>query len=184
MKRVITYRDAQGLGRLRLSQASARDLDVTAVGWREIWSTFPEDACYPHAADGDPTCEPRWRSVFPAPGQTIFRVLEYRPEEARAGEPIWSEREQETIQACLPGLLESLDPQEPGMHATHSVDYIVIISGAIVLDVDGGASIELGPGDVVVQNGARHAWRPLGRVTMACVLVGVAADHATTRTAR
>lgn len=183
MKRVITYRDGRGLGRLRVAEASARDMDVTAVGWREVWATFPEDAEYPHAREGDPTADPRWRGVFPGPGQTIFRILEYRPDEARPGEPVWSTAEQEAIDARLPGLLESLDPQEPGMHATHSVDYVVILSGAIILDVDGGESVELGPGDLVVQNGARHAWRPLGRVTMACVLVGVAADHPTTRTA-
>ena len=28
-----------------------------------------------------------------------------------------------------------------------------------VLELDDGASVELGPGDTVVQNGTRHAWR-------------------------
>jgi mannose-6-phosphate isomerase-like protein (cupin superfamily) len=184
MRRVITFRDDRGLGRLRVSDTSTRDLDVTALGWREIWATFPQDASYPHAPAGDPTADARWRSVFPAPGQTIFRVLEFRPDEARPGEPTWSPQESAFLNERLPGLLAGLDPDEPGMHATHSVDYIVIISGRICLEVDGGESVELGPGDLVVQNGARHAWRPLGRVTMACVLVGVAADHSLTRTAR
>jgi hypothetical protein len=29
----------------------------------------------------------------------------------------------------------------------------------VVLELDDGASVELGPGDTVVQNGTRHAWR-------------------------
>lgn len=38
-------------------------------------------------------------------------------------------------------------------------DLEYVISGRVVLELDDGAQVELGPGDTVVQNGTRHAWR-------------------------
>ncbi|MET0363033.1 MAG: cupin domain-containing protein [Sphingobium sp.] len=44
------------------------------------------------------------------------------------------------------------------MHATDTADYIVILSGEIVLELETGEVI-LGPGDALVQRGTAHAWR-------------------------
>lgn len=44
------------------------------------------------------------------------------------------------------------------LHATDTTDYIVILSGHVVLELDTGETI-LGPGDALVQRGTRHAWR-------------------------
>jgi hypothetical protein len=55
-----------------------------------------------------------------------------------------------------------------GMHATDSVDYGVVLSGEIWLELDDGAEVRLGPGDVVVQNGTRHAWHT--RAVEPCVV--------------
>ena len=40
-----------------------------------------------------------------------------------------------------------------------AVDYAIVISGEIGLELDDGATVRLTPGCVVVQNGTRHAWR-------------------------
>ncbi len=61
--------------------------------------------------------------------------------------------------AKTPGLADLFEPDNPGMHTTPTVDYAVVISGSVVLEVDEGAAVRLEPGDVVVQNGTRHAWR-------------------------
>lgn len=45
------------------------------------------------------------------------------------------------------------------MHRSNSLDYGVILSGAVELELDDGAVTLLGPGDVVVQRGTIHAWR-------------------------
>jgi mannose-6-phosphate isomerase-like protein (cupin superfamily) len=60
------------------------------------------------------------------------------------------------------------------MHTTHTVDYGVVISGEMHLELDDGKQVHLRPGDCVVQNGTRHAWRNLsGReAVMAFVAVG------------
>lgn len=55
-----------------------------------------------------------------------------------------------------------------------TVDYAVVLDGDIVLDLDGGATALLHAGDIVVQNGTRHAWRNPGTrpATVFFVLIG------------
>ena len=54
------------------------------------------------------------------------------------------------------------------------MDYCVILSGEVWLELGDGALTCLRAGDTVVQNGTRHAWRNLGGepVTMTVVMVG------------
>ncbi len=51
---------------------------------------------------------------------------------------------------------------EPGhrspMHRTQTIDYGVVIEGSIDLELDDGATMSLGAGEVVVQRGTIHAW--------------------------
>jgi quercetin dioxygenase-like cupin family protein len=49
-----------------------------------------------------------------------------------------------------------------GMHATDTVDYIVILSGEVTLLVDEG-EVTLTAGDTVVQRGANHGWINRGK---------------------
>jgi quercetin dioxygenase-like cupin family protein len=44
------------------------------------------------------------------------------------------------------------------MHRTESIDYGIVLEGAIVLSLDDGSETLLRPGDVVVQRGTDHAW--------------------------
>jgi quercetin dioxygenase-like cupin family protein len=53
------------------------------------------------------------------------------------------------------------DDAEPGMHATDTLDFMVVLSGEIVLGTDDGERV-LGAGDTVVQRGTRHRWRVHG----------------------
>lgn len=63
------------------------------------------------------------------------------------------------MEQLLPGMASHMEPDNPGMHTTATVDFEYVVSGRVVLELDDGASVELGPGDTVVQNGTRHAWR-------------------------
>ncbi len=69
------------------------------------------------------------------------------------------------IDRKLPGLGEVLEPDHPGMHRT---DTIIVISGEVWLELDDGQEVHLKPGDTVVQNGMRHAWR--NKSSEPCVL--------------
>lgn len=59
-----------------------------------------------------------------------------------------------------------------GMHRTVTVDYIIIISGELELELDSGEKEVVRQGDVVVQRGTMHKWRVVGEewVRMAAVL--------------
>lgn len=45
------------------------------------------------------------------------------------------------------------------MHRTNSIDYGIVMSGALELELNDGAVTRLGPGDIVVQRGTVHLWR-------------------------
>jgi quercetin dioxygenase-like cupin family protein len=53
------------------------------------------------------------------------------------------------------------DPAHPGMHATDTLDFMVVLDGRIVLGLDDGEHA-LEPGDAVVQRGTAHRWRVVG----------------------
>ena len=65
------------------------------------------------------------------------------------------------------------------MHTTPTVDFEVVVSGRVVLELDDGAKVELGPGDTVVQNGTRHRWSNPGTepATLAAFLIGAHHDR-------
>jgi quercetin dioxygenase-like cupin family protein len=176
MKRVVTGHDASGKSVLACVGEPSHRVEVTALGWRELWSSFPEDALPVTGPATEPSRDPRWTSVYPRLGQTMFRVLEFRPEDAagKSSKPIWDAEELETLRRECPGMLEALEPDAPGMHTTDSVDYGIVLEGRIGLELDDGAIVELEAGDVVVQNGTRHAWRPRERTRMAFVMIGIA----------
>ena len=44
------------------------------------------------------------------------------------------------------------------MHRTLSIDYAVVLSGEIVLSLDGGEEKTVKTGEFMVQRGANHAW--------------------------
>ncbi|MDK2770024.1 MAG: cupin domain-containing protein [Sphingomonas sp.] len=44
-------------------------------------------------------------------------------------------------------------------HRTSSLDYGIVVSGHVELELDDGATVLLGAGDVVIQRGTIHLWR-------------------------
>ncbi|MGW1027947.1 cupin domain-containing protein [Streptomyces sp. NPDC002577] len=45
------------------------------------------------------------------------------------------------------------------MHATSTVDYVVVVTGEVTLVLDSGEEVTLRAADTVVQNGTVHGWR-------------------------
>jgi quercetin dioxygenase-like cupin family protein len=64
--------------------------------------------------------------------------------------------------ACPGGTVLRFVDIAPGrrspMHRTNSIDYGIVLSGEIDLELDDGAIKHLHAGDVVVQRGTMHAW--------------------------
>lgn len=49
----------------------------------------------------------------------------------------------------------------PGMHATDTIDYVVVLKGRIEFYSETG-KVELAAGDVLVDRGVSHGWRAVG----------------------
>ena len=51
---------------------------------------------------------------------------------------------------------------ESEMHRTETLDYIVVLSGEIEMDMD-NSTVKLRAGDIMVQRGTNHAWANRGK---------------------
>lgn len=88
----------------------------------------------PHVGPGLLTAEDLGESGFmvvPPPGGALFRIVTFPPD------PVGQ------------------------MHRTDTIDFVTVLSGELVLTLDGGEEVTLTAGDTVVQQGAVHAWRNL-----------------------
>ena len=68
-------------------------------------------------------------------------------------------------------ILELQPGNTPRVHRTDSLDYAVIISGEIDMELESGEITHLKAGDVVVQRGTVHNW--INRGPAACVIAFV-----------
>ena len=69
-----------------------------------------------------------------------------------------------TVGLTLPGgsvirVVDLLPGKHAPMHRTNSLDYGIVIAGAIELILDDGVTAIVEPGGIIVQRGTIHAWR-------------------------
>jgi len=116
-------------------------------------------------------------SVVPGPGGTSLHFVTFPPGSVFADPSFDGTAAQEEALIRLRGLADHFEKEDPGMHKTNTVDYAVVYEGQIWLELDDSETLHLKPGDVVVQNGTRHAWRNKGTkpVTMLFFLNGARA---------
>ncbi|KAH7235875.1 hypothetical protein BKA59DRAFT_516400 [Fusarium tricinctum] len=89
-----------------------------------------------------------------------------------------------TLPRCPPqGTLFCMTQIQPGgkapMHRTKSLDYAVVLSGEIVLGLDGGEEKTVGQGQIIVQQGVNHSWENRGEVTCQIIFVMIGAETLT-----
>ena len=157
VRRVVTGHDADGKA-VVLSDGPAPFVHQSAGGRQastDIWRTHEMPVAIPAAA-GEPTLGPRRQ--LPTPNGTVLRINRFPPEpdevrdmtpdEARAAFAALGNEGAATF---------GRSGRHPMMHRTETVDYAVVLSGAITMLLD-DADVELKAGDVVVQVGTNHAW--------------------------
>jgi mannose-6-phosphate isomerase-like protein (cupin superfamily) len=113
-------------------------------------------------------------SVVPGPGGTSLHFVTFPPSAVFADPSFDGEAARNEALIRLRGLADLFEKEDPAMHKTNTVDYAVVFEGEIWLELDDAKTIHLKRGDVVVQNGTRHAWRNRGTtpVTMLFFLNG------------
>ncbi|TAL52850.1 cupin domain-containing protein [Pandoraea sp.] len=141
-----------------LSDDEARGHEFAAVpGFKttQVWATNPATAL-PHTG-GDPV--ENSNSVLPGLNGSRFMIVQFPPDAVMADPRFDGAAAGAEYAKVLPGLAECFEPDGSGFHITDSIDYDIILSGELTLELDDGETRELRAGDIVIQNGTRHAWR-------------------------
>ena len=149
-RRVVTGINTDGKSYFAHDGPTPGTLDVGMIISDEIWVGDPANPD-PTAANDPVGCEKFY--LEPPVNGSVMRVCTWMPQ---GWEP---ELTQEEIAAALSrfDVGDAFDADQPGMHTTRTIDYGIVLSGEIDLELDEG-TVHLGPGDVVVQRGTRHAW--------------------------
>ena len=116
-------------------------------------------------------------SVVPGPGGSSLHFVTFPPGSVFADPSFDGEAARREALIRLRGLADHFEKEDPAMHKTNTVDYAVVYEGEIWLELDDAKTVHLKRGDVVVQNGTRHAWRNKSTkpVTMLFFLNGASA---------
>ncbi|MGZ4692661.1 MAG: cupin domain-containing protein [Acidimicrobiales bacterium] len=176
VRRVVTGHDASGKA-VFVSDSTVAPVTLALLPGSEFHQIWGADSP-PHFPD-DGSMPPHV-TYFPPLGGFRFGFFTIPPDSG-AGAPADLDIGAALAELAekLPGLAEHMEPADPGMHTTATVDYEVVISGQATLELDDGAQVTLEVGDTVVQNGTRHRWSNAGQVpaVLAVVLVGATHDR-------
>src|SRR5689334_2752699 len=175
VRRVVTGHDADGKAVFASDERVAPFVPSFSPqsSFHLLWNgdeapRFPDDGRQP-----EPT------TYFPAVGGFRFGFFTLPPlDAAPPGPDVDVAAGIEEMRAALPGMLDHMEA-EPGMHTTATIDFEVVLSGTVTLELDDGAMVTLAPGDTVVQNGTRHRWGNPGTepATLAVFIVGAHHDR-------
>lgn len=166
MRRVIS-----GVGPDGTSRIEVFDEPTTTVAFgpgfavTDLWRvTEPPTA----PADGE---APTSYSFEPAHGGAVFRVVVIPPDDVVEASIAAGDRWGRNSPYRQTG-------DDYGLHATATQDYVTVVAGQVDLRMPDGTEARLGPGDVVVQRGAEHAWRNPGPddLVLHVVMLGTAAS--------
>jgi mannose-6-phosphate isomerase-like protein (cupin superfamily) len=158
VRRVVTGKNAAGKS-VFVSDAEVEPVTLSLLPGSAFHLMWGDDSVPVLPLDGQ---EPSHPMYFPPAGGYRFGFFTIPP----AGQDLppdldiaaaLAEMEQK-----LPGMAAHMEPDDPGMHTTATVDFEVVISGQIICELDDGAEVTLNPGDTFVQNGTRHRWRNPG----------------------
>ena len=177
VRRVVTGHDESG----RAVFASDDEVEPRTVEmlpgaeFHMLWGgdsppTFPDDGS-----------EPQWTTYFAPVGGFRFILATLPPDTAHAAPELDFDAAAAEVEQKLPGLLATVDFDDFGMHRSDTIDFDVLLSGQLILELDDGQERLLRPGDTVVQNGTRHRWKNPGPEPAVLAIFITGADRAAAR---
>lgn len=155
VRRVVTGQSANGKS-VVVSDERVAPITVRLLAGAEFHAIWGSDGPVKLPVDGTKPVAPAW---FPPAAGYRFGFVTFPPAGAAAASGPPLEEALAELDVKLPGFANVLEPDHPGMHTTDTVDFVLIVSGEIWLELDDGAEVQLRAGECVVQNGTRHAWR-------------------------
>jgi len=181
VRRVVTGHDADGKA-VFVSDDQVDGLRPGLIPGTEFHRLWGGDQSPQFPDGGDPPDQPTY---FPPVGGFRFGLFSLPPATLPDIPPADTNANSDVgalyaeVEDMLPGLASYVEPDNPGMHTTATIDFEVVLSGEVVLELDDGAEVILHPGDTVVQNGTRHRWSNRGDspATLAVFIVGAHHDR-------
>jgi len=167
---VVTGQNAQGKS-VFVQKQQIKPVSLSSFPGYEFHRIWGSDATPEVPCDGTPPAQPGY---FPSKHGFRFGFFTLPPEATTSHEQLGEATGIAELQQKLPGMIEVLEPDHPGMHTTDTVDFDVVVFGEVYLELDEGSEVHLKAGDCVIQNGTRHAWhnRSLEKCVIAVTLVG------------
>jgi len=161
---VVTGRNQSGKSVI-ITNAPVQPVTLALLPGYEFHRLWGSDSTPELPSDGTPPPHPRY---FPPAGGFRFAFFTIPPDATARLDQIDIASALAEIQRKLPGMIDVLEPNHPGMHTTDTIDFDVVVSGEVFLELDDGAEVHLTAGDCIIQNGTRHAWH--NRSNKNCVI--------------
>ncbi|HZQ00613.1 MAG TPA: cupin domain-containing protein [Reyranella sp.] len=168
IRRVVTGHDKNGKSVFIMDGKAPNVLEMASmpgVALTDLWRTKSSPASNSGNADaatGKIKLEP------PSTG-TILRIVEFPPDSK------WrkSADASKAFASIDAGGAPDRASSDAMMHATATVDYIIVLKGEIYAILDKGEKL-LKQGDVLIQRGTNHSWSVRGKepAVVAAILVG------------
>ena len=98
-------------------------------------------------------------SLLAEPGGACFLVVTFPPDSVMMSPSFDPAAAGLEHAQAAPGIVDTFETDNPGMHTTPTLDFVTVVKGEIVLELDDGKTVALRQGDTAVQHGVRHAWR-------------------------
>lgn len=143
VRRVVTGFDGTGAEVFTHDGLAPNTVDLGPIGVSEVFWT---DGSGLHVAHDPDRTGPGF-PLEPPPGGISVRVIRM------PGIPPGTEPDDTWLR------IDAEDPEVPGMHATDTLDLMVVLEGSVVLGLDDGERT-IGVAEYVIQRGTRHRWRP------------------------
>jgi len=122
----------------------------------------------------DPLNETAGFPFFPRQDQTLFRIFRIPP--SGSLDPAALEQIAQGFFAEIGDAACKVDTtRHPLMHATPTIDYVLLLSGEAALLLDEGEPAPLKPLDAVVQRGVNHMWINTGTLDAVFLAVMIGA---------
>ena len=164
IRRVVTGQSSDGKA-VVVSDEPVEPITVSLMPGSEFHRVWGADATTKLPSTGAAEQAPQY---FPPADGFRFGFFTIGPQAVSMGPDFDLGAALAEVAEKLPGMVDVLEPERPGMHTTDTVDFDVVLSGEVDLELDDGADVHLRQGDCVVQNGTRHAWH--NRSDQPCVM--------------
>lgn len=153
VRRVVTgHRDGKAVF---ASDEEVQPLEMALLPGSAYWWLWGADEPPTFPDDGGPQ---KQSTYLPLPGGFRFCIVTLAPDGTPRDPSVDVRDGLAELEEKLPGVVGLMERESPGMHTTDTVDFEVVLSGELLLELDDGEQRLLRPGDTVVQNGTRHRW--------------------------